>query len=127
MRREKCFKEIGFEKDTVLSYFNKHNMAMKMHMLLTSNPFCFFHPFYGQSEPAPHQCINTDGWCTDGIRFFIPVLTKLVSTGWLSFPYATLIPLFFGWGLNSPLPHPHHYLPISNIIIFFENFPPSPT
>jgi len=42
MRREKCFKEIGFEKDTVLSYFNKHNMAMKMHMLLTSNPFAFF-------------------------------------------------------------------------------------
>jgi hypothetical protein len=36
-----ALKEIGFEKDTVLSYFNKHNMDMKMHMLLTSNPFAF--------------------------------------------------------------------------------------
>jgi hypothetical protein len=42
MRRENCIKEIAFEKDMILSYFNKQNTDMKMHMLLTSNPFAFF-------------------------------------------------------------------------------------
>jgi hypothetical protein len=41
MRREKCIKDIGFEKDTIFSYFNKNNMDMKMHMLLHQTPLLF--------------------------------------------------------------------------------------
>jgi hypothetical protein len=53
-----------------------------MHMLLHQTPL-LFSPFLWPEWTSAHQCINPDGWCTDGFHFFIPGLT-----------------------LNSPLPHP---------------------
>ncbi len=30
---------------------------------------------------STYQYTNPDGWCTDGFHFFIPMLTRLVTTG----------------------------------------------
>ncbi len=54
---------------------------------------------------STHQYSNPDGWCTDGFHFFIPTLTRLVSTGWFFFLLLNHDPLFFlVWTSFPPTP-----------------------
>ncbi len=65
---------------------------------------------------STYQYTNPDGWCTDGFHFFIPMLTRLVSTGWFVFPLLTHDPPFFWFELLFPQPLPN-----------CKFFPPPPT
>jgi hypothetical protein len=104
-------------------------MDMKMHMLLHQTPL-LFSPFLWPEWTSAHQCINPDGWCTDGFHFFIPGLTLnshlphprpsvTYQTAHISMSSTDAIPIYHV--IISP--HPSTFLPTSH----WSRYLPNPT